>query len=86
MQSKKGKSKKERRNKRGLTESGELKRSELSSEKDEFGESESVEESTSGGGEVCGGGGDAEEEEEFEKGSVRKFVSFIGERIWGVWT
>ncbi|EPS71811.1 hypothetical protein M569_02951 [Genlisea aurea] len=26
-----------------------------------------------------------EEEEELEKGSVRRFVSFLGERIWGVW-
>ncbi|PIN21334.1 hypothetical protein CDL12_05970 [Handroanthus impetiginosus] len=35
-----------------------------------------------------GGGGDEEdsvEEEEFEKGSVRKFVNFLGERIWSVW-
>ncbi|KAF8030262.1 hypothetical protein BT93_E2649 [Corymbia citriodora subsp. variegata] len=35
---------------------------------------------SSGGGEAGGGG-----EEEMEKGSVRKLVSFIGERIWGVW-
>ncbi|KAL3627413.1 hypothetical protein CASFOL_028776 [Castilleja foliolosa] len=40
-----------------------------------------------GGGEA-GGGGDEEnntEEEEMEKGSVRRFVSFLGERIWSVW-
>lgn len=33
-----------------------------------------------GGGEVGSGG-----EEEMDKGSVRKLVSFIGERIWGAW-
>ncbi|KAL1560045.1 hypothetical protein AAHA92_10311 [Salvia divinorum] len=37
------------------------------------------------------GGGDREEEEiviteeEFDKGSVRRFVSFLGDRIWRVW-
>ncbi|GAB2224708.1 hypothetical protein Droror1_Dr00005476 [Drosera rotundifolia] len=34
------------------------------------------------GGEESGGGGGEEE----EKGTVRKLVSFIGERIWGVWS
>ena len=38
-----------------------------------------------------GGGGDRERcgedgEKGLEKGSVRKFVSFLGERIWGVLT
>lgn len=66
------------------TGSGELKRSELSSGKDQpVGESESVQ-----GHEGGGGGGEGEEEEvevlPSEKGSVRRFVSFIGERIWGV--
>ncbi|CAA0826492.1 Unknown protein [Striga hermonthica] len=28
---------------------------------------------------------EVEEEEEMEKGSVRKLVSFLGERIWSVW-
>lgn len=28
---------------------------------------------------------DNAEEEEFEKGSMRRFVSFLGERIWSVW-
>ncbi|EXB41542.1 hypothetical protein L484_013616 [Morus notabilis] len=63
------------------TGSGELKRSELSSGKDEpAGESESVQ------GHEGGGGGEGDEEEVLssEKGSVRRFVSFIGERIWGV--
>nr|DAD36164.1 TPA_asm: hypothetical protein HUJ06_006804 [Nelumbo nucifera] len=36
--------------------------------------------------EVCSGEtGESEEAEDLEKGSVRRFVSFIGERIWGVW-
>lgn len=84
--------KKERRKQRtgggGGNGSGELKRSELSSGNTESaGESESVQghEIASGGG---GGGGGVEGEEEVvssEKGSVRRFVSFIGERIWGVW-
>ncbi|XP_027331794.1 uncharacterized protein LOC113847113 [Abrus precatorius] len=49
-------------------------------------ESESVGESS-----ISGGGGDAEVGEsgdgveDEEKGSVRRFVSFIGERIWGGW-
>ncbi|KAH7545283.1 hypothetical protein FEM48_Zijuj01G0077200 [Ziziphus jujuba var. spinosa] len=63
----------------GNNGSGELKRSELSSGKDELVESESVVEETSSGG------GDGVGDEEAEKGSVRRFVSFIGERIWGVW-
>ncbi|KAJ4981409.1 hypothetical protein NE237_032246 [Protea cynaroides] len=44
--------------------------------------------------EVTGGAGSSDGdtdggsngEEEVEKGSVRRFVSFIGERIWGVWS
>jgi len=40
--------------------------------------------SSSGGGEAeVGEGGDGGDDE--EKGSVRRFVSFIGERIWGAW-
>ncbi|KAJ4977403.1 hypothetical protein NE237_002509 [Protea cynaroides] len=39
------------------------------------------------GGEICGGGdGGCGGEEKVEKGSMRRFVSFIGERIWGVWS
>ncbi|XP_043690306.1 uncharacterized protein LOC122641050 [Telopea speciosissima] len=54
-------------------------------------ELEAVEGETGGGGgggegETCGGGGGCGGEEEVEKGSVRRFVSFIGERIWGVWS
>ncbi|GAB4826519.1 hypothetical protein Ancab_033415 [Ancistrocladus abbreviatus] len=59
---------------------------ELDFRKDELTQPESAAE-TSGGG-VCSdgseggcGGGD----EEGEKGSVRKFMSFIGEKIWSVW-
>ncbi|CAK9156861.1 unnamed protein product [Ilex paraguariensis] len=83
-------SKRERRKSRGCSEPDELKKSQLSLSKDEFGESESVEDTTSGSGgggvEGCGTGGDDEGEEGFEKGSVRKFVSLLGERIWSVWT
>ena len=40
--------------------------------------------SSAGAGEVeAGQGGDGGGDE--EKGSVRRFVSFIGERIWGAW-
>nr|DAD28331.1 TPA_asm: hypothetical protein HUJ06_029799 [Nelumbo nucifera] len=36
--------------------------------------------------EACSGEtGKSEEAEDLEKGSVRRFVSFIGERLWGVW-
>ena len=54
------------------------------------GESESVETSCSdsAGGEVGGGGevSGGEGEMGLEKGSVRRLVSFIGERFWGVWS
>lgn len=98
-QGKKGKGKKERK-KRGVggggggEGSGELNRPELSLGKEEMGELESVEGcsssgggGTSGGGdgEICGGGDCNSEEGGGEKGSVRKFVSFVGEKIWGVW-
>ncbi|XP_015058375.1 uncharacterized protein LOC107004614 [Solanum pennellii] len=110
LQSKKEKSKKERRNKNGssLKQNGsslklngssngdvgsstELKKSssELSLNKNGSG-------SVSGFGsgqsdpveETSGGGGGAYEDESggVEKGTVRKFVSFLGERIWSVWT
>lgn len=48
----------------------------------ESSELESVETSCSGG-EVGGCGGEGEVG--LEKGSVRRLVSFIGERFWGVW-
>lgn len=69
--------------------SGESKRSELSLGKNELAESlpDSVKETATrnigadnDGDEGFGGDGDEE-----EKGTVRKFVSFIGERIWGAW-
>ncbi|XP_059663105.1 uncharacterized protein LOC132308858 [Cornus florida] len=85
VQGKKERNRRERR-KRGCNGPDELKRSELmSSGKGKFTESESVDKGGGGGGggEGCG---DDEGEEGFEKGSVRKFVSFIGERIWSVWT
>lgn len=94
---KKGKGKKEKRNKKGFgnkryghTHSGVLNRSLVneSTQMESVGDSSnSVISSGCGGSEsgervvVVGGGGDEDE----EKGSVRKFVSFIGERIWGVW-
>ncbi|EOY28858.1 hypothetical protein SCA6_020503 [Theobroma cacao] len=86
-QSKKAKSKKDRKKKGGGADgSGGLKRPELSLRKDDSSELKSVEESTSSSsigssGEVCADDG----EEGTEKGSVRSFVNFIGERIWNVW-
>ena len=84
VQSKNPKSRKERRRK-GLTGSAEPKRSELGSGKNELGRPETMAETSGNGGgdrERCGEDG----EEGLEKGSVRKFVSFLGERIWGVLT
>ncbi|GFY91695.1 hypothetical protein Acr_08g0000910 [Actinidia rufa] len=95
---KREKNRRERR-KKGAEGSGELSRSELGMNQGKFGESDSVEEirGGSGGGgdgggeDCCGGGGGGgsycggEVEEGIEKGSVRKLVSFIGERLWGVW-
>lgn len=90
---KKGKGKKEKRNKKGRCDnkvSSELNRSELvSSGSNESSESKSVGEcSTSNGGAGGGGGGGeggGDRVSDEEKGSVRKFVNFIGEKIWGVW-
>ncbi|KAK9267178.1 hypothetical protein L1049_009598 [Liquidambar formosana] len=82
------KNRKERR-KRGCNNgSGELKRDEMGIGRDEPGESESVEETGGGSGGGCGeeGCGDDDVEEGGEKGSVRKLVSLIGERIWNVWS
>ncbi|OIT39581.1 PREDICTED: uncharacterized protein LOC109237894 [Nicotiana attenuata] len=95
LQSKKEKSKKERRNKNkgSNISSGSVELKKTSSESNlningsvpgGSGEPDPVEE-TSGNH----GGGDEDEcggEEGGEKGSVRKFVSFIGEKIWSVWT
>ncbi|XP_016482427.1 uncharacterized protein LOC107803260 [Nicotiana tabacum] len=95
LQSKKEKSKKERRNKnKGSNISSgsvELKTTSSESNLNINGsvpagsiESDPVEETSgnhSGGDEDESGG-----EEGGEKGSVRKFVSFIGEKIWSVWT
>ncbi|XWS12903.1 hypothetical protein CRYUN_Cryun37aG0130100 [Craigia yunnanensis] len=74
-QSKKTKSKKDRKKKGGAAD--------LSLRKDESSELKLVEDSSSsgGGGEVCADDG----EEGTDKGSVRRFVNFIGERIWNVW-
>ena len=88
---KNGKGKKEKRNQRKTgsssssnskdAHSSELKRSELASH--DSAESETVFEGNGGGG----GGGEGCEAVAIveEKGSVRRFVSFIGERIWGGW-
>jgi hypothetical protein len=82
---KKGKGKKEKRNKKGFENKNkvlsELNRSELneSSELESLGETSSSSNSNSSGGTESVAVADE------EKGSVRKFVSFIGERIWGVW-
>ncbi|KAE8696728.1 Carboxylesterase [Hibiscus syriacus] len=82
-QSKKTRSKKDRKKKNGGDGSGGLKRVDLSLRKDEWSELKSVETSSSScSGEVRGDDG---EEEGTEKGTVRRFVNFIGERIWNVW-
>ncbi|XP_052182157.1 uncharacterized protein LOC127794900 [Diospyros lotus] len=85
-QSKKEKNKRERR-KRSSKGSDELKRSESSPNKDEFSESEWVEETRIGGGgdEAEAFGGGDEGEEGLDKGPMKKFVSFIGEKLWSVW-
>ncbi|XVF26148.1 hypothetical protein REPUB_Repub13aG0274300 [Reevesia pubescens] len=85
-QNKKTKSKKDRKKKGSAADGsgGGLKRPDLCLRKDETSELKSVEESSSSGAaaaEVCGDGG----EEGTDKGSVRRFVNFIGERIWNVW-
>uniref|UniRef100_A0A2K1YEK0 Uncharacterized protein n=1 Tax=Populus trichocarpa TaxID=3694 RepID=A0A2K1YEK0_POPTR len=86
------KNKKDRKRKGNSQGSGELiKRVELRM-KHRMDESNSVDENRSGGGggevaaaaAAAGGGGGCGEEEVTDKGSVRRFVSFIGERIWGV--
>ncbi|TQD78632.1 hypothetical protein C1H46_035870 [Malus baccata] len=73
-------SRKERRNKSRVNNgSGELKRSELSVKRKELAQSHTADQEA--------GGGDGEvDEEDSEKGSVRRFVSFLGEKIWGVWS
>ncbi|KAL6990705.1 hypothetical protein U1Q18_008825 [Sarracenia purpurea var. burkii] len=86
---KKDKKRKERKKRASKGAGDELKRSEMSSGTDEFADSGYMEETctgtgTGGGEEDCGGGA-ADGEQGFEKGSVRKLVSFIGERIWSVW-
>ncbi|KAK7332387.1 hypothetical protein VNO80_29138 [Phaseolus coccineus] len=89
---KNGKGKKEKRNHRKAgsssssnskqAHSSELKRSELASvASHDSAESEAVLEGGGGGGGGEGFEGVAGE----EKGSVRRFMSFIGERIWGGW-
>lgn len=93
-ESKKEKNKRERRKGKSVKENislglDEPKRSDelsLTKEDSNFGESNTAAESAGEGG--GGGGGDEEDdvhEEELEKGSVRRFVSFLGERIWSVW-
>uniref|UniRef100_A0A5B7A1L2 Uncharacterized protein n=1 Tax=Davidia involucrata TaxID=16924 RepID=A0A5B7A1L2_DAVIN len=81
FQKKIGKIRKERRKQRICNVSDEEKR--------DSGESESVELSPSSAGgdvdQVNGKDGDDQVVVVVEKGSVRKIVSFIGERIWGVW-
>ncbi|XVF87815.1 hypothetical protein PTKIN_Ptkin18bG0151000 [Pterospermum kingtungense] len=88
-QNKKTKSKKDRKKKGGASAddaSGGLKRPDLSLRKDDASELKSAEESSSGGGGGDGGAACGDDGEEgTEKGSVRRFVNFIGERIWNVW-
>ncbi|KAL8461546.1 hypothetical protein ACS0TY_032870 [Phlomoides rotata] len=85
----KEKNKKERRkgkNVKGNISPGldEPKQSQVSLTKDDFSSGESNAAADSGGRDeekIV----EEEEEEELEKGSVRRFVSFLGERVWGVW-
>ncbi|KAI9123972.1 hypothetical protein K1719_005272 [Acacia pycnantha] len=90
--SKNGKNnRKDKRNKRDSNkQSAEMKQSELTSPGNNGPDvSESVGESSSSGGEGSGeasaSGSDGGGTEEEDKGSVRRFVSFIGEKIWGGW-
>lgn len=70
--------KKEKRNKRRLdTRSGESKRS--NSGNAELGQSESMREMKTSNN------GSSSAEEVAEKGPLRRFLSFIAEKIWGVW-
>ncbi|KAL5723896.1 hypothetical protein ACHQM5_007234 [Ranunculus cassubicifolius] len=76
--------KKERKNKKRETKN-QLKRFEDESSKvGNSGESESIV-LMSSVPDAASSGDEGGEGEEFEKGTVRKFVSFIGETIWGVW-
>ncbi|KAL5700107.1 hypothetical protein ACHQM5_025598 [Ranunculus cassubicifolius] len=76
--------KKERKNKKRETKN-QLKRFEDESTKvGNSGESESIV-LMSSVPDAASSGDEGGEGEEFEKGTVRKFVSFIGETIWGVW-
>ncbi|KAJ6333758.1 hypothetical protein OIU77_009608 [Salix suchowensis] len=83
------KSKKDKKRKGNSQGSGELnKRAELRT-KQRMDGSSSVDEKRSGGGggeaaAAAAGGGGGGGEEVTDKGSVRRFVSFIGERIWDV--
>ncbi|KAH6758105.1 hypothetical protein C2S52_023010 [Perilla frutescens var. hirtella] len=87
-ESKKEKNKKERRKGKTVkpTILNEPKNAEVSLTRDDFGFGESNTAAESGGDNGgCREEEEEEEEEEFEKGSVRRFVSFLGERIWSVW-
>ncbi|XP_031126634.1 uncharacterized protein LOC116028918 [Ipomoea triloba] len=83
LQSKKEKSKRERRksNKGSCSNKDELRKSEvvMGLNKDDSGEADEAAALPSHGG------GEGEEEGS-EKGSVRRLVSFLGEKIWSVWT
>lgn len=94
-ESKREKNKKERR-KGKIVKVGALnepKNPEASPAAVDFGFAESNTAAERGGDSACDGdgGGRREEEEEdnaeeeFDKGSVRRFVSFVGQRIWSVW-
>ncbi|OVA01110.1 hypothetical protein BVC80_8821g7 [Macleaya cordata] len=81
-QKKKMKNKKDRK-KKGSSDEVKKKRFEEISSKEEICESESVEIDCGGSdNEIIGGVGEGELD--LERGSMRKFISFVGERIWGV--
>lgn len=75
-----------RRAVKGSSGHDELNRSDVSSSKEDFRESclDLVEVTGCGGG--GGEGGDCGGEAEEGSVTVRKLVSFIGERFWSVWT
>lgn len=90
LQSKKEKSRRERRksNKGSGNSSGELRKSEVMTlNKDDSDEADSRAELPSHHAAASSGCRDGDGEEEGgERGSVRRLVSFLGEKIWSVWT
>ncbi|KAI3680465.1 hypothetical protein L6452_35236 [Arctium lappa] len=83
VRNKKEKNKKDRKKKLSCSSSSSGNEDTESTESDELTRSPEVSHGKMESVVECGGGEDEEEEEE---GTVRKIVSFLGERIWSVWT